>query len=158
MDKIKKVKKHTYLLLELLLAMFLLSLFLAPMLSSPFAYVRKQKQEISAIYFQLEEEKLLAHIEEHLRTGLISWNTLTSSEDSPVLLETRPFKLPDDNHHYEAKLFILQGHFKNREGVSFGTVKAAVKIYEKSKKKPKKKPASVTLFVLKKQTTAPHAT
>jgi len=157
MKKIKKIKKHSYLLLELLLSFFLLTLFLAPMLSSPFAYVRRQMAEMATIYFQLEEEKLLASIEENLRTGKVSWDTLLTSEESPVLLETKTIKVPGDKHVYEAKLFILRGQFKTQDEVCFGTVKAAVKIFQKNQKKTKKKPAFQTLFVLKKQTTAPHA-
>lgn len=157
MKKIKKVKKQSYLLLELLIAFFLLTLFLAPMLNSPFAFVRKQSNEMSLIYLSLEEEKILASIEENLRTGKISWDILLSCEEAPILLETRQIKIPDDKKEYEAKLFLVRGSFKTQDGVCFGTVKAAVKIFQKAQKKPKKKPAFLTLFVLKKQETAPHA-
>lgn len=157
MKKIKKAKKQSYLLLELLLAFFLLTLFLAPMLSSPFAYVRKQKEEITFLYFSLEEEKLLSQIEEKLRSGQIPWETLLSSEEAPVLLETKTLKIPGDDRIYEAKLFLAKGTFKTQEGVCFGTVKAAIKIFQKAQKKPKKKPAFLTLFVLKKYEGAPHA-
>ncbi len=157
MDKVKKVKKHSYLLLELLVAFFLLSLFLAPMLSSPFAYVRKQMRDMTKVYLQLEEEKLLAVIEERLRSGSISWETLMASEKKPVLLETRALKFPGDEYEYEAKLFLAKAEFQNREDLSFGTVKAGVKIYKLAQKKPLKKAASLSLFILKKQTIEPHA-
>jgi len=112
---------------------------------------------MTSIYFQLEEEKLLSYIEENLRTGKIPWKTVISSESAPTLLETRPFKVPGNKLQYEAKLFLLQGNFKKQEEVQFGTVKAAVKIYQVPNNKAQKKPASLSLFVLKKQTTAPHA-
>ncbi len=114
-------------------------------------------KDLTSIYLQLEEEKLLSLIEEHLRTGQISWDTVSSCEKSPILLETRNLTLPGDKNRYEAKLFLLQGHFKKQEDIYFGTVKAAVKIYQIPKETPTKKPASVSLFLLKKQTTAPHA-
>ncbi len=157
MNRVKKAKKSSYLLLELLLAFFILSLFLAPMLSSPFSYMRKQIKDMTSIYLQLEEEKLLFRIEEDLRTGKISWKSVISSEEGPTLLETRPVKVPGNKHQYEAKLFLIQGNFKEQEDIHFGTVKAAVKIFQVPHKKTQKKPATLSLFVLKKQTTAPHA-
>src|SRR5438105_3973108 len=118
-----KVKKHSYLLLELLVAFFLLSLFLAPMLSSPFAFVRKQMRDITSVYLKLEEEKLLASIEEDLRTGETSWDTLLKSQEKPFLLKKKTFTLPGDTHSYEAKLFLVQGKFETQDDLSFGTVK-----------------------------------
>jgi hypothetical protein len=127
------------------------------MLSSPFAYVRKQAQDIQLLYLQLEEEKLLALIEEKLRTGQIPWETLFESQEGPVFLETRPLKLPAGQKSFEAKLFLAQGSFQEKEDKTvFGSVKAVVKIYEKSHQKPTKKPVSVTLFVLKKQAVPIH--
>jgi len=157
MYKVKKVKKHSYLLLELLVAFFLLSLFLAPMLSSPLALVRKQAREITAVYLKLEEEKYLALIEEDLRSGKTSWDTVLKSQHKPFLLYTKEIRLPGDKHVYHAKLFLLQGKFETQGSLSFGTVKAAVKIYQHPEKTPQKKPASLTLFLLKKQTVEDHA-
>ena len=153
----RKVKKHSYLLLELLVAFFLLSLFLAPMLSSPFAYARKQVQDVTAVYLTLQEERLLALIEEDLRTGKISWDALLSSQEKPFFIRTEKFTLPKDKHEYEAKLFLVRGKFETKDDLSFGTVKAAVKIYQVPQKKPKKKLVSLSLFLLKKQTVVDHA-
>jgi hypothetical protein len=157
MYKVKKAKKHFYLLLELLVAFFLLSLFLAPMLSSPFAFVRKQVRDMTTVYLTLEEEKYLALIEEDLRSGKTSWDTVLKAQDKPFLLGTKDITLPGDTHKYKAKLFLLQGKFETQGDLSFGTVKAAVKIYQTPQKKLKKKPASLTLFLLKKQTVEDHA-
>ncbi len=111
---------------------------------------------MTSVYLSLEEEKYLALIEEDLRTGKTSWDTLLKTQDKPFLLDTKDFTLPNDKHKYTAKLFLLQGKFETQGDLSFGTVKAAVKIYQTPEKTPKKKPASLTLFLLKKQTVVDH--
>jgi hypothetical protein len=153
----KKIKKN-YLLLELLIAFFLLSLFLAPLLHSPFAHLRKQQKEITAILLQIEEEKLLASIEENLRNGTISWNTLLETQTHPVLLQTISLRLAQDPLTYSAELSLMEGSFEIDEEVHFGTVKAAVTIKNPLDKKKKPKPVTVTLFVLKAPMPALYAT
>ncbi len=150
MNKQKKSKKHSYLLLELLVALFLLSLFLTPMLSSPFAYVKKQKHDIQSLYLQLEEEKLLIFMEEQLRTGQIPWDVIVKSETSPQKVGEKTFTLPGDKKPYQARLFITQTRLQSKESETFGTCKTVVKIYQKPMKKPKKNPGTATIFVLKK--------
>jgi hypothetical protein len=146
---IRKKVKQEYLLLELLIAFFLLSLFLAPLLHSPFAYLRKQQKDISSLFLQIEEERLLAQIEEDLRNGTISWNSVLASEKEPVLLQTIFLTVAQDPTSYSAELSLIEGSFETHEEISFGTVKAAVAITRSLDKKKKNKPVTVTLFVLK---------
>lgn len=146
---IQKKAKKTYLLLELLIAFFLLSLFLAPLLHSPFAYLRKQQKEITSLLLQIETEKLLASIEENLRNGTISWDTLLETEKHPVPLQTISLHLAQDPVIYAVELSLMDGSFEIEEEVSFGTVKAAVTIAHPLDKKKKHPPVTVTLFVLK---------
>lgn len=153
----KKIKKE-YLLLELLIAFFLLSLFLAPILHSPFAYLRKQQKDITSILLQIEEEKLLSSIEENLRNGSISWNTLLETEKHPVFLQTVSLRLAQDPIVYTAEMSLIDGSFEIDEEMSFGTVKAAVTITNPLDKKRKSKSVTVTLFVLKAPMPALYAT
>jgi hypothetical protein len=81
------IKKHSYLLLELLIAVTLLSLFLVPVLSSPFSHIKRQKQEIISLSFHKEGERLLFLVEEKLRQGEISWKEISESQKEKVFLD-----------------------------------------------------------------------
>ncbi len=152
-----KKAKNSYLLLELMIAFFLLSLFLAPLLHSPFRYVKKQQREITDFLLQIEEEKLFASIEEKLRNGTIPWSTLLETEKHPVSLKSVTLRLPGDPHTYTAELSLLDGSFEKEEEVCFGTVKTAILMTNPLDKKKKTKPISITLFVLKAPPPSPYA-
>lgn len=155
---LSKKAKNCYLLLELMIAFFLLSLFLAPLLHSPFRYLKKQQREITTFLLQIEEEKLFASIEENLRNGTIPWNTLLETEKHPIFLKSVKLQLPGDPIIYTAELSLLDGSFETEEEVHFGTVKAAILITNPQDIKKKAKPISITLFVLKAPPPSPYAT
>ncbi len=140
-------KRYSYILLELLIAISLLSLFLAPLLSSPFSYLRKQKKEIISIYLRLEAEKQLAFLEEKLRTQSISWKQILESQTKEVSLEVLPFKLSTVS--YEAELVLSHGSFQTKKEDVFASVKGTVRIYRKSLKREKQYQSTAHFFVLK---------
>lgn len=152
-----KKKKKTYLLLELLIAFFLLSLFLAPMLGSPLSYIRKQVQSMTSIYLELEAEKYLALIEEKVRTHKVSWHQIVESQKKTILLDTISFKVPSHKktEDYEARLFLYKTHLQTQEQSSYGTIKGLVRIYKLKPKKKKEYEAHLNLFVVKKEMTPP---
>ncbi len=79
MKPIKKKKKNTYLLLELLVAIALFILFIIPTISFPMTHLKKQRKEVTLLYLNLKAEEILDSIEEKFRTGEISWDTINQS-------------------------------------------------------------------------------
>ena len=137
MDHLKKIKIHSYLLLELLIALALLALFLGPMLGPPLAHLRNQRKEILNLYLHLEGEKILFSIEEELRTGVISWETLMKNEGKKTLLKTLDsFRICADEafplvqpHIYLSRKAIKQ----DANGTWIGTVRVTVEFTLPSK-------------------------
>ena len=119
MKPIKKLK-HSYLLLELIIAIALLSLFLVPMLGSPLLHVKKQKNELLSLLVQNKSESLLIELEEKLVTGAIPWQTLLESSRKKKLLESiSPIKLEDGFPLVEANIYLVRSTFaKNNQGTS----------------------------------------
>lgn len=60
-------KKQTYLLLELLIAFSLLSLFIGPLLGAPFQAISKEQEDLNRCFETLFAQKLLVNFEEDLR-------------------------------------------------------------------------------------------
>ena len=138
------IKKHSYLLLELLIAMSLLSVFLVPVLSSPFSHLKRQRQEILSLSLHNEGEKLLFLVEEKLRQGEVSWKMITESQKEKVFLD-----LPS-SCAIKPSIFLYKTTLNDGEdGSTLGLVTAKVEFFEKGGKKPLHK-ASSTFFICKK--------
>jgi len=133
MNRFQRNKRHTYLLLELLLAFSLLSLFLTPLLNTPFSYLKKQRQEILSLRWQQEGEKGLINIEEQLRTGEIPWDSIVKAQKQPVPLSTYSFQ--KEFKEYEVRLLLARSYLHTEEDSQFGTVHTQVQIHDLSKKK-----------------------
>ncbi len=158
MNVIKKRKKHPYLLLELLIAIALLSLFLAPMLRAPFSYLKRQKEEIISLYLQFEGEKLFIGIEEDLRTGLISWAKIEQSQKEKVLVKSSPLVLFPDNTFPKMKssLFLSKAILRKLEsGTWVGTVQVNLEFFSPSNQERVLHKASTVFFVSKKKLELP---
>lgn len=152
MNSVKKIKKYSYLLLELLIAITLLSLFLAPMLQAPFSYMKKQKEEIISLFLRLQGEKLLIKVEEDLRTGQISWDTLIKSQREKIAVPYEgKVSFPDKTFpKIEAKIYLSKSYLKKLEtGTWIGTVQATLEFFQKKTKRPIYK-TNATFFVSKK--------
>lgn len=161
MKPIKKLK-HSYLLLELIIAIALLSLFLVPMLGSPLIHVKKQKAELLSLLLQNKSENLLIDLEEKLVTGAIPWQTLLESSRKKKLLESiSPLKLEQGFPLVEANIYLVRSTFaKNNQGTSLGKVNVLIefkRIPDKKKKEKEKdlflKKTCATFFVSKKNLT-----
>jgi hypothetical protein len=159
MQNIFRKKKQSYLLLELLIAFFLLALFLTPLLGSPFSYLKKQRKAIHMLRLELEGEKHLAKIEEQLRTSEISWSQIAESANRPILLSTEEIRIKEAKKitRYESKLFLGKSKLQEEQDSAFAAVKAHIKIYEAGKKKPLIYQASNTLTVQRKNLMEPPA-
>lgn len=145
----QRKKRYSYLLLELLISISLLSLFLGPLLSSPFSYLRKQKKEIRSIYLHLEAEKQLVFLEEKLRTQSIPWKQILESQNKEIFLETLSIQLPFSDQPYEVELILSNSSFQTKKEETFARVKGTVKLYKKSLKREKEYQSSALFFVLK---------
>ncbi len=90
MKPIKKKKKNTFLLLELLVAIALFILFIIPTISFPMTHLKKQRKEVTLLHLHLKGEEILNSLEEKFRTGEISWETLEkSAKEKNFLLEVQ---------------------------------------------------------------------
>lgn len=158
MNAIKKIKKHPYLLLELLIAIALLSLFLAPMLRAPFSYLKRQKEEIISLFLQLEGEKIFIEAEEDLRTGLISWAKIEKSQKEKILVKSIPHVFFPDNTFpkMEASLFLSKATLRKLEsGTWAGTVQVNLEFSPLSNKEKILHKVATVFFVSKKKLELP---
>ncbi|MBS0627880.1 MAG: hypothetical protein JSS09_06675 [Verrucomicrobia bacterium] len=157
MNTLKKRKKHSYLLLELLIAISILALFWGPMLRAPFSYLVKQKEEITSLYLRLEGEKSLIELEENLRTGQIPWSKIIQSQKERVLIKNSSnLFFPDKNFpKVESSIFLSKSSLKKMEtGTWIGKVQATVEFSDFSNKKVLHTVKSV-FFVSKKKMEVP---
>ncbi len=110
MNRIKKKKTNTFLLLEILVAIALFTLFIIPTISFPMKHVQKELKEISRIQLSLKAEEILFSIEERLHTGELSWELLvTGLNEKKQLLEVqKKIKLLEDKNQQwiEAHIFL----------------------------------------------------
>ena len=129
MTTVKKRKKQAYLLLELLIAIAILSLFLAPMLRAPFGYLKRQRSEVTSLYLGLEGEKLLVEVEEDFRTGQIPWSKIISSQKEKVFIKSfsKDF-FPDKTFpKVEVSIFLSKASLKKLEtGTWLGKVQVII--------------------------------
>ncbi len=158
MNSIKKKKKHSYLLLELLIAIALLSLFLAPMLRAPFSYLKRQKEEIISLYLRFEGEKLLIGLEEELRTGLIPWSKIVQSQKEKVFIKSSTdFFFPDKTFpKVESTLSLSRATLKKLEsGTWIGTVQACLEFSPLNNKNKIIQKTTTVFFISKKKLELP---
>lgn len=158
MNSIKKRKKHAYLLLELLIAISLLSLFLAPMLRAPFSYLKRQKEEIISLFLRLEGEKLFIEVEEELRTGQIPWSKIVESQKERIPIKSSThFFFPDETFpKVESAMFLSKATFEKLEsGTWIGTVRVMLEFSSTSKQKKILHKMNSIFFVSKKKLDIP---
>jgi len=155
MNTVKKRKKYTYLLLELLIAIALLSLFLGPMLKAPFGYIVRQKQEILSLRLHLEAEKLFIRLEESLRTGQISWDRIVESGKKKEIPEKANLPVSFgglDFPKMESSISLTGSTLKRLEnGTWVGTVNAKVEFLSLEKTQKFLYCQNRVFFVAKKQ-------
>lgn len=151
---VKKRKKHSYLLLELLIGIFLLTLFLTPMLQAPYSYVKRQKKEILSLRLGLEGDRLLIAAEEDLRKGQIPWDSLMESQKEKIFIEkfSFPLSLEKELPSISSRFFLSRGNIKKLEnGTWIGTVLATVEFIVPSRPKEVLYKISSTFFVARKK-------
>lgn len=78
-----KRKRSPYLLLEIAIALLLLSIFLNPALFSPFSLVKKQKEQLALFEVHFQIENALLEAEEKLRTAEIPWSVIEQAKKKP---------------------------------------------------------------------------
>ncbi len=151
----KRKKKHSYLLLELLIGLTLVTLCLAPMLGSPQLANKKQKKELSRIYMQWEGEKILCSLEQKLRTGDIPWDTLLKSQDKKNLL------YEEKSPTLRSRVYLSKGKqgdfFQDKEGNWIGKVSFSICLYLPNESTALYQLTAV-FFISKKRILAPHYT
>lgn len=136
------IKKHSYLLLELLIAVTLLSLFLVPVLSSPFSHLKRQKQEILSLSLYNEGERILFLVEEKLRQGEIPWKEISSSQKEKVFLDI------ESSSSIKPSIYLYKTTLnEGDDGSILGLTTAKVEFLEKGKPLLK---ASSTFFICRK--------
>ncbi len=85
--KSKPIKKHHFLLLELLIAFALLTVSITPLIKIP---LRLLKEELSSLY-EIESyflsERALCRCKEKLYLGSVSWASIEESYTQPLLIE-----------------------------------------------------------------------
>lgn len=158
MNSIKKKKKHSYLLLELLIAIAILSLFIGPMLRAPFSYLKRQKEEIISLCLGSEGEKLLIGLEEELRTGQIPWSKIVQSQKERVFIKSSTdFFFPDKTFpKVESTLFLSKATLKKLEsGTWIGTVQAYLEFTSLNNKNKILQKTTTVFFVSKKRLELP---
>jgi hypothetical protein len=161
MKSLQKRKKHSYLILELLIGLFLLGLFLSSFLQTPLTHMKKQLASLSSFYLDQVAKRQLIFLEEKLRTGQISFTELASSEHQKKMVYSEKIFFspidPTKKCYYESKLFLSKATFtKKPDGTVFGTVQLSVEFYPISPKKPPCcHKASKVVFVSKKQLAIP---
>jgi hypothetical protein len=84
------VKKRSFLLLEVLIALLFVSLCIAPMMQAPLAVFKKERKNLE----QMEKERLadwsFSEVKERLLKNEIPWEKIPKQYE-----ETGPFPLPD---------------------------------------------------------------
>lgn len=150
----KKRKKYSYLLLELLIGIFLLTIFLTPMLQGSYSYLKKQKKEILSLRLGLEADKMLIAIEEELRKGQVPWETLVASQKEKILIENFSIKKSFDSRlpTISSRLFLSKGKLKKlQNGTTIGTVVATVEFTTSARQNKVIYTLSSLFFVTKKK-------
>jgi len=142
------------LLLELLIGIFLLTLFLTPMLQGPYTYLKKQKKEVLSLRLGLEADKMLIAVEEDLRKGLLAWETLVASQKEKILLENFSLKKTFESGlpTVSSRVFLSKGKLKKlQNGTWIGTVIATVEFATTSHPKEAVYTLSSVFFVARKK-------
>lgn len=131
MFTVKKRKKTTYLLLELLLGLTLVTLCLAPLLRIPQQSYSKQKKELALLHFAFERENITCKLEELLRSNQISWSTLYESREKKIFLYEEKFP------PFTYKIYLSKGNTfsSDVEGNLLGKITFSLHVYMPPKKK-----------------------
>jgi len=150
----KKKRRYCYLLLEILVAIGLLSLFLAPILGSPFHHLKRQKQEILTLYLHRYGEEVRYLIEEQLRNGQISWKQIEESQKQPVEIASlsQTVSWEDGLPAVEVKTYIYKSFIKDLGNDTWiGTVRSSVEFFSLGKGGKTLYVAHPSFFVSKKK-------
>lgn len=147
-------KKHSYLLLELLIALSILMLCLQPLIQTPFTCLQKQRKDLLQLHLHKKGEELLQFVEENLRTQKIPWKLLVKSQEGPIDLDVPKDLLKEDFLSNIKVVVSLKGRGtgKDKENNPLGTFHTRVAFFEK--KTIIHKTASI-LFVCKKNNSLP---
>ncbi len=81
----KKKVIHAYLLLELLIALTLVTTFLVPFLSLPFLTIKEELLSLQRMQLQHIGDRSFALVKEHIYKKEISWEQLTSPRNKKFL-------------------------------------------------------------------------
>ena len=158
MKPIKKKKKQAYLLLEILVAIALVTLFVIPTVSFPMNHIKKQRKEILSLYLFLKAEELLNETEEKIRTGEISWDILSqSAQEKKFLLETLPPLILDEEAHFpniKPLIFLKNTTIKKETRQEQGMTTVAVELRNATNGK-KMHSMHSSFFITKKTLTPP---
>lgn len=145
--KLIKKKIHSYLLLELLIAIALLGACLGPLLNSSFTLLGKQKKDFFTLHLHLEAEKYLIELEEELRTGAIPWASIADASRKELSIKTISLTAdPKIKAHLSLKTTSLK---QTPEKNWIARVVLKVKFTESKIK------SQITLFVEKRNASAP---
>jgi hypothetical protein len=90
-----RTKKHSFLLLELMVALALVSTCAIPLVRTPFLYMRRQTLALEEIQLHLESEKALGFIKEKFYRNEIAWKDLDSGQKKPLVLSEDSLDLPN---------------------------------------------------------------
>ena len=142
-------KLHSFLLLELMIALFLLTLCLIPLLRTSFFYTQRQKTDFRGLQLHKLGEEILLLTEAEIRSHTLSWEKLLQSQEEPIQLPL-PAQLstPLLPNIQIALFFSLQSLKEDKERNESGKLKLSV-TFHKNKQKKVLHAASSTLFVYK---------
>lgn len=111
-DQFHRIKKHNYLLLEVLIALMLVFLCLFPMMKTNVFILQTEKKFVHEIEAQRFVNLALVEIIEKLHTNEIHWKQIVNGETDPKILTlTFPKGYPYQLHYQ-----IIQKEKKNGQG------------------------------------------
>lgn len=102
-----KIRKKTFLLLELMIGIALLALFALPSIGSPFFLMQSEIVSLERMELERISEVQFAHLKEKLYKNEIPWDVIAKEEmGEPIKGETTLNLLGFKKHTFETKTYI----------------------------------------------------
>lgn len=123
-----KRKKNSYLLLEFLLALAILSLTLGPLIQAPLSHLKRQIQETVSLCLACEARQILYTTQEKLYHNAIPWKQIELAEKSPVFIGSQEVTFPGlPISPCQAEVFLSKAHIEKKDDTTdYGWVEVLV--------------------------------
>jgi hypothetical protein len=110
------MKKRPFLLMELIIALLLLSLCALPLMKLPFSALKKQTLDAEEILLSLDSEVSLASIKELFYQNAIPWKTIESASTSRQILTQEVKKIQGIDYPINQNISIKSATLKPGRG------------------------------------------